>query len=73
MSDELVERVAAVFDKMRFIARPVTSDELARAALAIIEPAVREECLIAVYTQQPLGPTIDRAATLAAIRAGAKP
>ena len=43
---------------------------IARAALAVAEPAIREACLTAVYTRQPLGPTIDRAETIAAIRAG---
>lgn len=43
------------------------------AALAAVYPLIaraeRERCLTAVCTRQPLGPTIDRAETLAAIRA----
>ena len=72
MSDELVERVAAVFDKMRFIARPVTSDELARAALAIIEPAVREECA-KVAEREIAAVRVIVGCVSNAIRAGAKP
>jgi hypothetical protein len=43
------------------------------AALAAVIPAIQAEALeraeTAVYTRLPLGPTIDRADTLAAIRA----
>lgn len=46
---------------------------LARAALAIIEPCVREECAQIVMTRAPGADAINRATTAAAIRAGAKP
>ena len=82
--DELVERVADFLFTSGYTKNVANARSSARAALAIIEPAVREECArvadvhAELYTngsRQPgWGINVDAADTIAsAIRAGAKP
>ena len=75
--DELVARVADEIYRLRINNRTVTSRSLARAALAIIEPCVREECARTVDAWEISAGVEGEARTArgiaAAIRAGAKP
>ncbi len=80
LSDQMVEAAARALSDISDMGWQTASEyqrdawrEQARAALAAVAPAIEAAALerveTAVYTQLPLGPTIDRAETLAAIRA----